>query len=1219
MESLASFNKIRSLGLVSAMLLYPKYHANNFRIERLLHLLIAECLGDRFPSTGDIRRWLNEYEPVASRRLMEDPPEDTFIGKVTSNWGEYRVYGGLWESHSFFLQRILNVIHTMPEFLAGPSLTRPIKALLAISEEIARRNKARLDFVATSADKSTVNPPTCVELERRLQTLYFTAEELKGIGCSRSDVEPFILPAHVHKTVEDNSHGMTKLVFQPLLDDGDRILALLPTAFTWSIRLFFFGWLREHALIEKFHENLVLEYLRLLSSLPSYGKHIPRITRIPKKIHDAIFLEFFAMIDTGRYLHLVVVVDTLKGLRENGINNPPQSFEKQASEVENRVKTAYQQVSVQNGFREALSLIVMCGYGRARFLGMNPPGSNWDICGIGANDLETMSWLSGSNEKTIWRFVKHECRLEDLNIEFFNLNGVLNLYGWWEECDHMLVPTNVEVGSEKRIGIVVPTRCIGEIRRRAWAGVDNRIARYVDESFKQVRRKNLTPYFKEDYNSNLYVSFSDVLRGKMLGCVLTKRRAWWLSVSESTSIEEEMVFRNWDAVHNWLGQIARVLDHSLQNSKDGPVLFELDMSHLKSYSRLSDYPIESRQGTIANYFTHGNVINVVLYQPFLYLLNDPKNTSEAGVIRSMVLGFLDWAALPQIHSTVHRLLTQIIPNENARYIHFFQAQNFREAMRVSIKSDYETIDKSDRSLLWVGLGNFSSSRERRIDGREQCTKYLNSLVDHIYMMLKTDLKRFGRKDLLNTILSNIEAIDAERGQWNRTMKAVVSLRKDKQSVFDGKAKHFNELLSADIACRILIEMAICECPLEGEIKVSKFDLSPLMARAQMIFEFGNISDGIAKEEIAPSVLIKPNGDVQTDQSFRMQIFHPLIREHEDRSTKKAIDSYDEYFKEVKEPDDKKGRLEEHFLDAIKAEFGVEVEKLRMFLEEVEDIGYEKGLLVYSVKQSEIVEHAKVKDYIDDISLKRILDEFSLKPRTSWDIPPSGYVARDLYPWLYRRRLSLMMKPVLRLDDSDNPEYLIAPGFCQLSFHYLLNIYRGCEIEPERCRTEKMKKWIGEESERRGHQFALKAAEVLRRLNYSVKVETPLSAIFPKELLNNKNYGDFDLIGWKPGEANVFLIECKKLFFAKTFRDMAEQLQEFKGVCRDGKDDRLKKHMNRIEIAVNAKNYIAKYCQLSTDIEIVPTVLFSDPVPIIYGQRRDDVRFLHLEQVKKTGL
>jgi hypothetical protein len=137
-QALSPYHKFRSLSLVAGMLLDPKYHSNNFRIERLIHLIIANCSGQQLPSTKDIRHWLNHYEPISSRRVLEDPPEDTFISKVTTRWGDFRVYGGLWESYAFFLQRILNIVDTMPEKIAGSSFTKPLRAMLTISEEIAK-------------------------------------------------------------------------------------------------------------------------------------------------------------------------------------------------------------------------------------------------------------------------------------------------------------------------------------------------------------------------------------------------------------------------------------------------------------------------------------------------------------------------------------------------------------------------------------------------------------------------------------------------------------------------------------------------------------------------------------------------------------------------------------------------------------------------------------------------------------------------------------------------------------------------------------------------------------------------------------------------------------------------------------------------------------------------------------------------------------------------
>jgi hypothetical protein len=197
--------------------------------------------------------------------------------------------------------------------------------------------------------------------------------------------------------------------------------------------------------------------------------------------------------------------------------------------------------------------------------------------------------------------------------------------------------------------------------------------------------------------------------------------------------------------------------------------------------------------------------------------------------------------------------------------------------------------------------------------------------------------------------------------------------------------------------------------------------------------------------------------------------------------------------------------------------------------------------VFVIKQSEIVSYFKVKNLITEVDLSNILSSFALKPRATWDTIPNGFTGRDIYPWLFRRRLSMLMKPVLTLDILNDPSYIISPGFCTEAFVYILDTYMRCGMEPDRCKSAEMKKWVGDESSRRGNKFTKKAADVLRNLGYSVKSEVQISTIIPSKLLQ-KDYGDIDIIAWKPGKNTIYLIECKKLLFAKTFLEMAEQLQ-----------------------------------------------------------------------------
>ena len=45
---------------------------------------------------------------------MEDPSESVFVGLVDTSQGNFRIFEGLWNGTSFYLQLILDVLETAP-------------------------------------------------------------------------------------------------------------------------------------------------------------------------------------------------------------------------------------------------------------------------------------------------------------------------------------------------------------------------------------------------------------------------------------------------------------------------------------------------------------------------------------------------------------------------------------------------------------------------------------------------------------------------------------------------------------------------------------------------------------------------------------------------------------------------------------------------------------------------------------------------------------------------------------------------------------------------------------------------------------------------------------------------------------------------------------------------------------------------------------------------
>ena len=67
----------------------------------------------------------------------------------------------------------------------------------------------------------------------------------------------------------------------------------------------------------------------------------------------------------------------------------------------------------------------------------------------------------------------------------------------------------------------------------------------------------------------------------------------------------------------------------------------------------------------------------------------------------------------------------------------------------------------------------------------------------------------------------------------------------------------------------------------------------------------------------------------------------------------------------------------------------------------------------------------------------------LEHRGAWRNVPEGYRPVDRHPWRFRRRLSVLRRPLLQVDDDPDPMVLVCPGLMREAFGYTVsNYYRG---------------------------------------------------------------------------------------------------------------------------------------------------------------------------------
>jgi hypothetical protein len=148
----------------------------------------------------------------------------------------------------------------------------------------------------------------------------------------------------------------------------------------------------------------------------------------------------------------------------------------------------------------------------------------------------------------------------------------------------------------------------------------------------------------------------------------------------------------------------------------------------------------------------------------------------------------------------------------------------------------------------------------------------------------------------------------------------------------------------------------------------------------------------------------------------------------------------------------------------------------------------------------------------------IVQALLLKSRPRWRDTPAGYDDKDRQPWRFRRRLSVLRKPLIQIDEGADPIILIAPGLLRSGLVYVLGGLLRSEF-PEWQLKPLMRSWAGAASDRRGKEFNAEVAKRLGELGWHVERELAVTKFLGKGF--DRNYGDVDVLAWRPDAGRRF--------------------------------------------------------------------------------------------------
>lgn len=907
-------------------------------------------------------------------------------------------------------------------------------------------------------------------------------------------------------------------------------------------------------------------------------------------------------VDPGRYVHLVILIQPLNESEDEGEGSAYAASMELSHLAMEEIRQASQQARTESGFREGISLVVSCGLGQSSiFVGEEPP-PQWEVEFVPIHDAITMGWMEDFKPIDLFRMADSKRAVAAAGIRLVNVNGLLNLWAWANDLDghlipHGQLPESFRTTHAPRM-IVVRQNGLLELRQEVYERTHTVAAETPEGVWSRVRRVSES-VFDDDLQAPLYVEEKALRAGSLATVYISPVCHWWIDISSSSSNRGEL-FEHWRMLCSWLIRVVPPVESAFGSPLPSSLKFRI---HFEKLIDVGTRPIQIPNSTeLRNTFRISldkarNTISITVGEAFDSALASPDNIAEEALVAAMVRGFSrleDWAL---DHSTESALLAQICPSPHARSRHIMHAQTFRDMVYIGDGNPI-SIDLMDDAVARVGIAfRVQPDIGAEILGQKECTEFLNKAATLTLQELCTQLQSFNRHHFIEEVLRCHEEAVISRNHWRRTAHANIALHGD--AAVHAVAEHMADMTACRIATRILIEAALCECPTDGGFRPGELDISRAMARAIFAFHMGGWSNAIHWGAISAKVRVTPIGDIHVDHTFMDRVYSPFTHAGGKREVLDAVDSYEEIYHELKPVKSITDVFEPRFLVAWEQEFGVSLDILRKFADRLEDLGVKLKALWFELNRSELLVILAECAGREPQDVTSTIDRLILPARGHWRESPENFRDKDWHPWRFRRRLSLVRRPLIALNGNDDPRLLVAPGVVRDALYILLRSYHTGETPDWQVSSRPMLKWLGHTNNVTRTAFNETVASQLRDLGWMSASDYKISRLLGIPL--DRDYGDVDALAWDPKSGRVLAIECKDLHFHKTLGEVAEQLSDFRGETRpDGKRDLLRKHLDRIIAMERHKLAIRKRLALEEDVQIEAYVVFKNPVPMEFS-------------------
>lgn len=732
-NDLRAVDRIETAATFAGLMLLPELQANHLRLQALTHLSVFYGGSGEPPEPSFIQR-VFEFMGRGPIGIMEDPSEDVFTALVHTGRGNFRLMEGIYQGAAFCLQRILNIMSEMPRNRAFSRLHRSVEALLRISDEVVARAGLKEYLLGGEFPQDKLSPQVLVCLPEIRSVVCFSREDLLQFGITKDDLADFALDPSALSAPWNDHVFHASLQRRPVVFDGVNVWLLFPSATAAAITRYIAEFAAATDQDEILESALVKEFARHFRECPLLGQG-PNAPIYFEPIDSGAIAAFMGEVDRGRFLNLIFYVERSEGFLTTSYSGTHGLSDQAYHAIESGVENAAQAAVSSHDFKEGMSIVVLCGFGREIALPLpHAPQENWTIEAMPAFDFDTLCWIPQFDALSLMRLSYARSKIEREGVVLVNPSGLLNLVAWMRQLNGHLVPhasvPETFASDDGRRVIAIQQNAFRLLRYDVLTTFDSKRELDVDGRWVHVRRESRS-LFKEERDAPLYFSEDALPVGRSRAVYVSKRRPYWIECICPEGVDRDAVFQHFRMAYTWIGRAAPVIDSVTAALKVEPIEFRMSFSEITigwrpSHARASMIDVRSLiHIEIAN-----SIVNIHIDSGFDEGLRQPDNVAEHALVEAVVAGATRQGNLGISQDQQVAIVNAICPGRDARSLHFFEARTYRDFIPRQGLGGPVLADEIDSALFRFGLGWKVRARKLGADivGADECKAFLNAVV-----------------------------------------------------------------------------------------------------------------------------------------------------------------------------------------------------------------------------------------------------------------------------------------------------------------------------------------------------------------------------------------------------------------------------------------------------------------------------------------------------------